>query len=80
MIVEHDEANDEEQKIAWFLTSGCLCKLLDGIPCSAQFTALILQEPHDECQQLTREQLDMVCMGQLHALCHRDSLTQKYKA
>ena len=32
MIVEHDETNDEEQRrIARFLTSGCLCKLLDGI-------------------------------------------------
>ena len=40
MIVEHDETNDEEQRsIARFLTSGCLCKLLDGIPCSTQFTA-----------------------------------------
>ena len=32
MIVEHDETNDEEQRrIAWFLTSGCSCTLLDGI-------------------------------------------------
>ena len=32
MIVEHDETNDEElRRIARFLTSGCLCKLLDGI-------------------------------------------------
>ena len=80
MIVEHDATNDEEQGIAWFLTSGCSCKLLDGIPCSTQFTALMLQEARDECRQLTREQLDMVVMGKLHALCHRDSLTQKYKA
>ena len=34
MIVEHNETNDEEQRrIARFLTSGCSCKLLDGIPC-----------------------------------------------
>ena len=81
MTVEHDETNDEEQRrIARFLTSGCSCKLLDGIPCSTQFTALMLQEARDECRQLTREQLDMVVMGQLHALCHRDPLTQKNKA
>ena len=44
-FVEHDETNDEEQRrIARFLTSGCSCKLLDGIPCSAQFIALLLQE------------------------------------
>ena len=81
MIVEHDETNDEEQRrIAGFLTSGCSCKLLDDIPCSTQFTALMLQEARDECRQLTREQLDTVLMGELHALCHRDPLTQKYKA
>ena len=80
MIVEHDETNDEQRRIARFLTSGCSCKLLDGIPCSTQFTALMLQEARDECRQLTREQLDMVVMGQLHALCHRDPLTQKNKA
>ena len=31
----------------------------------------MLQETGDECQQLTREQLDMVVMGKRHALCHR---------
>ena len=80
MIVEHDETNDETQRrIAWFLTSGCLYKLLDGIPCSTQFTALMLQEARDERRHLTREQLNMVVMGKLHALCHRDPLTLKNK-
>ena len=40
----------------------------------------MLQEARDECRQLTSEQLNMVVMGQLHALCHRDPLTQKNKA
>ena len=81
MIVEQVETNDEEQRrIARFLTSGCSCKLLDGIPCSTQFTALLLQEARGECRQLTREQLDVVVMGKLHPLCHRDPLTQKNKA
>ena len=76
VIVEHDETNDEEwRRIARFLTGGCSCKLLDGTPCSTQFTALMLQEARDECQQLTREQLDMVVMGQLRALCQSDPLT-----
>ena len=40
MIVQHDETTDEEQRrVVRFLTSGCSCKLLDGIPCSTQFTA-----------------------------------------
>ena len=50
------------------------------IPCSTQFTALMLQEARDECRQLTSEQLNMVVMGQLYALCHRDPLTQKNNA
>ena len=81
MMVEHDETNDEEQgRIARFLTGGCSFKLLDGTPCSTQFTALMLQDACDECRQLTREQLDMVVLGQLLMLCQSDPMTQKNMA
>ena len=54
MAVEHDETEDEEQRrIAWFLAGGCSCKLLGGTPCSTPFSASMLQEAWDECQQLT---------------------------
>ena len=33
-----------------------------------------------ECRQLMREQMDMMVMGQLRALCHRDPQMQKSKA
>ena len=29
IVVEHNETEDEEEIIAWFLKGGCLCKLLD---------------------------------------------------
>ena len=81
LAVEHDETDDEEQRIiARFLAGGCSCKLLDGRPCSSQFSTSMLQRARDECRQLTREQLDVVVMGQLRALCQTNPMTQKSKA
>ena len=42
IVVEHNKTEDEEERIAWFLEGGCLCKLLDGTLCSTQFTASML--------------------------------------
>ena len=47
---------------------------------STLFTTSQLQRARDECHQLTRDQLDMVVMGQLRAVCQSDSMTQKTKA
>ena len=69
MVVEHNKTDDEEEIIAWFLEGGCLCKLLDCTLCSTQFTASMLQETRDECQQLTREQLVMVGLGLFRVSC-----------
>ena len=63
MVVEHNEMEDQEEIIAWFLEGGCLCKLLDGTLCSTQFIASILREARDECRQLIREQLVVVFNG-----------------
>ena len=61
MFVEHDETEDEEERrIALFLAGGCLCKLLGGTLCPNQFSASMLQEAHDDCRHLTREQLIIV--------------------
>ena len=80
LAVEHDDTDDEEQRrIARFLAGGCSCKLLDGRPCSSQFSTSMLQRARDECRQLTREQLDVVVMSQHRALCQRNPLTQKSK-
>ena len=72
IVVEHGEIEEEEGRIACFLAGGCSCKLHDGTPCCTQFTASMLQEARAECRQLSREQLDLVVMGQLRALCQRD--------
>ena len=72
-----DDHDAEERRVARFLPN---CQLRDGTPCSSAFSAPQLQAARDECHQLTRDQLDMVVMGQLRALCQSDSLTQKTKA
>ena len=48
--------------------------------CFALFTASQLLAARDECRQLTRDQLDVMVMGQLRALCQIDPLTQKTKS
>ena len=79
--VEYDDGRDaEERRVARFLQKGCHCKLNAGNPCSSLFTAADLLAARDECRQLTREQRDMMVMGQLRALCQRDENTQKVKA
>ena len=79
--MENDDTGDaEERRVAWFLAGGCKCKLNDGNPCYLLFTPSQISSAHDDCRQLTRDQLDIVVMGQLRALCQRDSVTQKSKA
>ena len=42
MVVEHNETEDEEERIACFLNGGCLCKLLHGRLCSTKFRASMI--------------------------------------
>ena len=59
---------------------GCKCKLADGNPCCQLFSASMYKSLRDECHALTRDELDLVVMGQLRALVHNDRMTQKTKA
>ena len=69
MVVEHNETEDEEERIACFFKGGCLHKLLYCTLRSTQFITSMLQEAHNECRQLTREQLVMVIMCQFLVSC-----------
>ena len=80
MVEYDDDGYAEERRVARFLSSGCKCKLNDGNPCYLLFTSPQICTARDDCRQLTRDQLDMVVMGQLRALCQSDSMTQKSKA
>ena len=78
VVVENDNSSDEEvRRIARFMSEGCKCKLNGGNACTTSFTLSQLSATHDECRQLTHDQLDMVVMGQLRALCHTDTVMQK---
>ena len=63
-----------------FLVNGRKCSLSNGSPCHTLFTASQLQAAHDECRQLTHNELDLVVLGQLRSLCQSDPVTQKTKA
>ena len=79
--VENDDSRDaEDRAIARFLAKGCNCSLTGGSPCHKTFTASQLQAARDECRQLTHDELDLVVMGQLRALCQSGPVTQKTKA
>ena len=78
-MTDDSSTDDEDGRIAHFLSEGCKCQLNDGSPCSALFTASQVMAARDECRQLTRDQLDVMIMGQLRALCQIDPLTQKTK-
>lgn len=79
--VEIDHGDVEDGIIASFVASGCTCKYGKGkTPCHTQFTATQYRHSRDECRVLTRDELDLVVMGQLQALTKRDTLTQKERA
>ena len=62
----------KESKISRFVAAGCKCKLANGSPCSKLFSPSMYRSLRDECHALTRDELDLVVMGQLRALVHND--------
>ena len=79
--VENDDSRDaEERHIARYLAQGCKCSLNSGNPCHTAFTASQIQTAREECRQLSHDELDLVVMGQLRAVCQNDPVTQKTKA
>ena len=65
--------DDEEEKVASFVAGGCSCRLgLGNSPCHKLFSACEYCEMCDEFRKLSREELDLVIMGELRALTVRD--------
>ena len=67
----------EEIKISCFVAAECKFKLANGNPCSQLFSATMYRSLRDECYALTRDELDLVVMGQLRTLVHNDKMTPK---
>ena len=58
----------EEQSVVTQLQEGCGCTLSHSqMECCRQFTVEHVLEVREWCQELTRADLDMAVMGQLHA-------------
>ena len=77
IVLDTNQAwDDEEEKVASFVAGGCSCRLGPGnSPCHKLFSASEYSEIRDECRELSREELDLVIMGELRALTVRDSTT-----
>ena len=81
VVVGGDNGLDEEEaRIARYVACGCSCKHgPNKSPCHKLFTAAQYREMRDKCRELTRDELDLVIMGQLRALTLRDTHTQRTK-
>ena len=79
LLVEGDDVWDnEDRKVAQFVACGCSCNLgPKGTPCHKLFLAAQYQESRDECRELTREELDLVVMGELRALTLQSEKTER---
>ena len=70
---DHDEA-----RVVRYVAGGCSCRHgPKNTPCHKLFSATQYREMRDECRELSRDELDMVIMGQLCALTVRDGRTQR---
>ena len=56
-----------DEKLASFLSKGCGCKFYKGGPCYRQFDATHFRDIQDQCNSLTKDELDLVLLGQIMA-------------
>ena len=77
IVLDIDEVWDsEESKIAQFVASGCSCNLgPHNSPCHRLFSSAQYREMRDECRELSKEEHDLVLMGELRAVTLRDNKT-----
>ena len=59
---------EERQKVLDFFTKGCGCAIFKDRPCSGMFNYEYIYDFRSQCAELTREELDMMLLGQLSAL------------
>ena len=67
----------EEDILDWYSSQGCSCSLgPDGSPCFAQFSRDHYATMREDCAQLTREEKDILIMGQIMAMSNTSTLTR----
>ena len=75
---------EDEEIVDRFLESSCHCQLYLGGPCSKQFTSSYVLSARTSCLELSRNELDMVLLGQLMACTNQSEgvvdVAAKHKA
>ena len=66
---------EESGRIESFLSNGCGCNLAHGF-CSQTFTADYIASVRAQCSELTRDELDLVLLGQLSAFINTSDQTE----
>ena len=56
-----------------FIKRGCGCKLLKGSPCCEQFSNEYIMSVQSQCLSLSRDELDLVILGQIMAISNFSS-------
>ena len=74
-----DADKKEEKEIEESVREGCGCEVLNGKPCSAQFTTSHYREMRNYCAELDRDSLDLVVLGQIMALTSTSEMVIKRK-
>ena len=77
IVIDVDEVWDrEKERIEAYVLCGCSCQYgPDESPCHRLFSATQYEEMRNECRELSRDELDLVIMGELRALTFRDLIT-----
>ena len=68
---------DEDRVVEDFMRRGCSCRKWGGKPCSEQFSVDYIRETRLSFKDLTREQLDLILMGQLIATTNTSTITKE---
>ena len=72
------EDRKEEQAVEDFIRQGCTCHLgPQGSPCSQQLTRETIESTRQDCLDLTKSELDLVILSQIHSL---QSTTQQHQS
>ena len=66
---------DQDPDLSAFLEKGCGCKRSKGKPCYSLFSRDHYESMRMQCRELSRDELDLVILGQIAALLAHTSNT-----
>lgn len=80
-IVERQEDLKESEEVEDFIRVTCACSVGPSKqPCSRQFDRAVIMSSRSDCQQMSRDQLDIAILAQLSATrTHKDCIPSTYR-